>query len=1479
MVHSSQGSLPRPGDIAASPGPVACFLTGMAAILMGYSVYSHLKTLHDRNTAPNRRRRRALELSSARALEDAIPIKSLALLTQSTNVNIQNSAVKIVFERAMSEEYLPSIIEACKKEQPIESRSKALAVLQLLTRRDQNKTALLSAGALPVLVDALKSTEPGMAEITQRYVAVAICDLIQGSDLNKHFIIEMGILDAVKRILTSTTIRNNELKYWTLMVLYQISLTDPFPKILISGGFVKVLAKMARMTYGNTNMPKFCMQSLVRIVANVDIMEAKKILNELLDYRIVDLISVCLRSDDVELIYWAAGLMHEFVLKDVAAGKFRDIKGVHVILAGLLSAEEMYISRVVLRTVKFMAYGQEKFRQDMVRAGMVKKIMHCLTLDDDDVRYWAILCIHAVAGQVESHKEILNAPEFDLLLELAASHKIHVAVFVSDILSLICCITSNNAHMEAHLDNIIDTLNTLMGMEELEVQYNAAGAIFNVMAMRGDFAAEVRKKCLDTIISMCISSNHERVQLTCAKASLMLSIKYPSLVPRVSLQVVEPLITAYVRIAHRLLPIIMMQSLVSALKKDVAVAGAGRLSVHDNTDIEGLFVPDYINVNAEGTISNASRLEEMLQNSSRHNRIEMLNNNDILLPSNLSISAEPPTIENPPFEGQPASSSSLFGASSSSSSVSSSGSSPSPSDRISAFMDFELPTVLRVQFVGAQSALSVLLENDDIVDTLVTGSVLERLMADMAELEAGLGDGVTSLEEREPAAPLRLADYNTASMTAGNEVVPLPDSVRQLTEMLVFMALYPVLDHWCLHVCKNINLDKMDEVAAKNAYYEVLPWIQRSVSVMVDPRSPLRPPRPQTYAPSDSSSDSEGTQDGFSAQRPVESAAERLGETRRRGEEKELLRAKGRSAGYSKLYAGFASRAILVLRSLLRYPSLRYYLIYEMNFLDVLMYIFHHCPYFSSHVLTCLGILINSDPHYILPEHLIPVVAISVWKTILGSTMQKTSSRFYARLIMSYTSRCTHSHEDTAADGNPCDFAELDLVAHSRFCVINYETRLEVRNDAWTFETVRGTHPVPARHHDDDDQRPTKYAYEVVLGTAGLMQVGWVNKACQIDPEGGTGVGDDNESYGFDGCRAKKWHGRFPTGRSSYGLEWGENDVITCALDMQQGHIRYYKNGEDMGIAFENVPTDRDWYPAASLSTGQQCMFRFGGSIDSLQYLPEGYTPMAELARLKPISVVSSPADNEENTAETGEKTTLEGLAIHAISSIEENDIADLAEAMERMRVTSPASAAPPPEEHVKTTQAIPENEASENQDTNHDSGSAVARNTLEVRFPGTKNYYAPPSLYFEVAIAYHQEKIDLLYPRQEQASLIIGLQSLGSHSNVELVYDYQQKQAQLYQGQMHRSEPFSMTIMDGDCIGLFFNEENQQLGITWNGSVYAFVPLVKEEEKFRPFVPYKLGNAKMDINFGEKPFSWQRANTLTCKGRLTSYLSRLLGQ
>lgn len=54
----------------------------------------------------------------------------------------------------------------------------------------------------------------------------------------------------------------------------------------------------------------------------------------------------------------------------------------------------------LFHTYKVIAAG-ERFRQEMIDSGMVQKIMRSLTLDDDDVRYWSVLCINTVAAQGE----------------------------------------------------------------------------------------------------------------------------------------------------------------------------------------------------------------------------------------------------------------------------------------------------------------------------------------------------------------------------------------------------------------------------------------------------------------------------------------------------------------------------------------------------------------------------------------------------------------------------------------------------------------------------------------------------------------------------------------------------------------------------------------------------------------------------------------------------------------------------------------------------------------------------------------------------------------------------------------------------------------------------------------------------------------------------------------------------------------------
>ncbi|KAI7884559.1 ARM repeat-containing protein [Lichtheimia hyalospora FSU 10163] len=1399
------------------------FMSGMAAVLMAYSIYSNVKSFRERNAVyTSRRKREVMRQEANKRVEDSIPLRSLALLTQSSNASIQSGAVKIVLDRAMSETYLPVIVQACKKESPLDTREKAVSSLHLLTRRDSNRPALLAAGVLDILVETLKDTEPPMSESAQRYAAVAICDLIQGSDGCKCYIVELDILNSIKRILTSTTIRNNELRYWTLMILYQITRTEPFPKILIQEGFVAVLAKMARMTYGNTNMPKFCIQSLVRIVSNVEVGEAKSILEELLDYKIIDLISISLRAEDLELVYWAAGLMHEFVVKDVALQSFREIRGLHSILNALLGAEEIYISRVVLRTIKYMAYGQaaERFRQEMIDSGMVQKIMRSLTLDDDDVRYWSVLCINTVAAQVESHQDIIGSNEFKLFLELTVSRKVHVAIFSSEILSLICCITSNCTILEPYVDEVVSSLNNLLSYDELDVQYNAAGAVFNLMSMRDDFACHVREQCQDTLISMCVASTHERVQLTCAKALMMMTIKFPSITSRVIYQVIKPLINTSIEISRHALPIVLMQTV-------LAISG-----------------------HRDGTA----------QHQQKHHTS-----------GNIRVSTHIPTEENESYQSDSSSSSS----------------STEESNMTSLFMKFELPIGARIQFVGALSALRILLENRDVYGNVVSGTEDEALLADMTKMDYTLDEGTLRDYDVKTRHSTRLADLNEVmNDDVPNEYIPstpaapplssitssdtLPDSVRRLAESLMMLALHPVLNAWGAER-PDIQLDNaaMQEEAAREWYYDVIAWLQQSTAVITSqqkpPRSQKPSTRPKTYAPSDSSDDSEieyeedddGDDQPFIMTKKVESAAERLGETRRKGEEHDStivdeVMAAGQPLHFAKLYSGFASRAWMLLRSLVRYGSIRHFLVHEMNIVEAMIYIFQNCRPLSDHVLTCLGTMICADPACVIPKSAVQVMAISIWRSAQVPMTQKRSFHFYARLILTFATRSISPA--SACDNHPA-FVEIDLHRRSRYCLLNYETRLEARNDSWTFETVRATHHTPPLDSDPWSLSPAhKYAFEVVLATEGLMQVGWVSEEFGIDPEGGTGVGDDAFSYGYDGCRVKKWHKQDQNRRKSYGQRWAVGDTITCCLDLDQREIRYYQNGQDLGVAFTDIDTSKVWYPAISLSTGQENRFRFGGALDKLRFLPEGYTSISQLA-LPPISIELPPPHMGRR---------------HTIESEKSDEVDHLTCAMEKMTVDVTPHEMDGSEEPSLRPVRVGKFE--------DDIPSTQSMRILDSRAVSRDDQSILPSLYFEMTIAYYDKK--LTNDDELDGTIVVGMQSLHEDSHVRLEYEHLDKQATVFQGTIAQTEPFSMDIADGDVVGMLYIQERNAMYITLNGSITVIVDLLSASEggdRFLPFLPYRSGDVKTHINYGDELFRWQRANSMSAKEKMRRYLGQLL--
>ena len=188
------------------------------------------------------------------------------------------------------------------------------------------------------------------------------------------------------------------------------------------------------------------------------------------------------------------------------------------------------------------------------------------------------------------------------------------------------------------------------------------------------------------------------------------------------------------------------------------------------------------------------------------------------------------------------------------------------------------------------------------------------------------------------------------------------------------------------------------------------------------------------------------------------------------------------------------------------------------------------------------------------------------------------------------------------------------------------------------------------------------FAYEVQLHTSGIMQIGWVTKDTPYTNE--DGVGDSSDSYAFDGRRVRcvldltlnsadvrrliarpgsltrasrfarslvrsfarslvrsfvrKWNGQ----SIPYGSHWTAGDVIGCAVDFDAGEVRYYRNGKDMGVAFDGISLEHaQLFPAVSLSYGECCEINLGRTRFQYDYGVEPVVrPSRGTERLIPVA-------------------------------------------------------------------------------------------------------------------------------------------------------------------------------------------------------------------------------------------------------------------
>ncbi|CAF1291696.1 unnamed protein product [Rotaria magnacalcarata] len=146
---------------------------------------------------------------------------------------------------------------------------------------------------------------------------------------------------------------------------------------------------------------------------------------------------------------------------------------------------------------------------------------------------------------------------------------------------------------------------------------------------------------------------------------------------------------------------------------------------------------------------------------------------------------------------------------------------------------------------------------------------------------------------------------------------------------------------------------------------------------------------------------------------------------------------------------------------------------------------------------------------------------------------------------------------------------------------------LEARSDTVSFESVRCTFNVNSG----------VWYYEVLVITDGVMQIGWATKKSKFMNHEGYGIGDDQYSIAYDGCRNLIWFGAKSIPHSN--PSWKSGDIVGCLIDFDHREVIFSLNGRSLEpnrklFSSTSNSTGDGYFAAASFMSYQHCRFNFG---------------------------------------------------------------------------------------------------------------------------------------------------------------------------------------------------------------------------------------------------------------------------------------------
>ncbi|KAJ3239705.1 hypothetical protein HDU78_002704 [Chytriomyces hyalinus] len=458
-----------------------------------------------------------------------VSIGSLELLAKSNNLAIRESALQILLTRAMSKDYFGEIMLLCwdiGKTDPV-AKEKAICVVQQLSRTEANRITLVKYGAMPMLAHTIK--EPN-CDKTYRNAVMTLYRLVLNNASGKVFIVKSNALDRLVTFLTDRTF-SNDLRYWSLLVIHQLASTEMLHPILVFKGLIPILGSMTRSTFGNSNMQKYCVHAVVRLVANLSAEDAPAHLQRLLDMNMVSILGACLKNDDADLVAWAIFLIQEFVARDVARVEFSKVRGIAKTLVDLIghpnSNSDTLLPRVCLRTLKCLTIRNETFQAETLKQNVIKRIIPFLESADTEAQFWSVSLLHdLIAANPKCHEQFIALRGLEVLIRLCNVASTDVCLYVSDVFIFLCGNAKNRPVLLQ--SDMLPAITMFCNSSETDLQYSGALLMLNLATFSVDSALKIEENDgIEILADLIVNSTRQDLQIVASKALSTMSRKEP----------------------------------------------------------------------------------------------------------------------------------------------------------------------------------------------------------------------------------------------------------------------------------------------------------------------------------------------------------------------------------------------------------------------------------------------------------------------------------------------------------------------------------------------------------------------------------------------------------------------------------------------------------------------------------------------------------------------------------------------------------------------------------------------------------------------------------------------------------------------------------------------------------------------------------------------------------------------------------------